>query len=557
MKKVFFAFLLFCLSTATALYAADQVRIAVLDFEVQTINEDYLYFGKGFAEFMAVELYEYTGVQLIDRKKRNEILEEQSLSLTGYVDEDKTVELGRILTAEYMLTGHIFDLLDQLILTVDMIDVETGEIVLKLKSEGSLADYNTMIQQIGKNIATLLFGVKGATKSSSVMTVKQNEAQANEVLINFSDAIDAYDNNDLKTAKKKLTAAGVLDPGSRAILYYLNKLFINTSRFNVMPSPYYSRENPAALSQMKDSSLSVFTTFGIVEAIFGDGWPLKYPLDGPDGPGGEIPFVIQDNNARFVITYKTPLGDKIGISVEGFSNLVSVTSQEKTQTSENQTSIPSFGLILNAGFPLSSKLSIGAGCTLGMTSGMLTYQDGVDTIGEAIDYLFGSLIGGFILKNRTGDLIYSLYGGITNQKYYFSDDINFERPTVEPYPVYIDQTITRKLSNNKTFLVSKIAADLSLSDNIYHYFQPLFAVENWFTPDFSGRIGAGYFFNYTSISDIDGGFGGNIGSTIIIPDKWEIDLSVTFRKRPTTIGENELVPEVVINVGIVRLNPFR
>ena len=275
-KSFFFVILLFLIISVSGLYAADTVRIAILDFEVQSSNEDYIYLGKGFAEFVAVDLSEYKGIQLIERDKRNAILEEQTFGLSGFADESKAAELGKLLTAEYMVTGQLFDLLGNLIITLEVINVESGTVVLKTKAEGALVDYNKITKELGTSIVKALVPKSEETvavKETPPAKIEPTEEQAKELVVNFSEAIDAYDNNDLEAAEEKMTAAAAIDPESNAVRYYLNKFAVSTSRFKIMPAPYYSRENPAALPFIKKSSLSLYITTGIVENIFGDDWP--------------------------------------------------------------------------------------------------------------------------------------------------------------------------------------------------------------------------------------------------------------------------------------------
>jgi len=562
-KSFFFVILLFLITTVSGLYASDTVRIAILDFKVQSTNKDYIYLGKGFAEFVAVDLSEYTGIQLIERDKRNAILEEQSFGLSGFADESKAAELGKLLTAEYMVTGQLFDLLGNLIITLEVIDVESGTVVLKTKSEGSLTEYNEITKELGTNIVKALMPKlkeSAEVKEAPSAKITQTEEQAKELVVNFSEAIDAFDNNDLETAEEKMTEAAAIDPESSAIQFYLNKFAISTSRFKIMPAPYYSRENPAALPFTKNSSLSLYITAGIVQSIFGDDWPpnkgKKYILDGLYGVGGDTRFAIRDDNQRLIIGYQTPTGNSTGISIESFANIVSTTSQEENYAGENFISIDVLGGVLSAGWIPLSWFSLGAGCTLGYSGGELTYKkvDG-GTQHEPISQFLYALEGGFILKNNSESFIYSLYGGWTNQVYYLSDIIDQERPTEHSTPLYFDQTITLGVRNNKTFLVSKTTVDLSFSDRFPSYIQPIIALENWFTPKLSVRAGGGYFFSPAE-NGINGDIGANIGSTIVMSDKWELDLSATYRKRPTTVVENELIPELVINLGVVWLNPF-
>jgi len=55
-----------------SLCAQEDVRVAVLGFEVQSDNPDCKYLGQGFAEFIAVELGSAQGVTTIEREERRD-----------------------------------------------------------------------------------------------------------------------------------------------------------------------------------------------------------------------------------------------------------------------------------------------------------------------------------------------------------------------------------------------------------------------------------------------------------------------------------------------------
>lgn len=52
-------FILYSSSAGISLFAQDAQRLAVMDFTVQSERKDYQYLGKGFTEFVAVELSDH------------------------------------------------------------------------------------------------------------------------------------------------------------------------------------------------------------------------------------------------------------------------------------------------------------------------------------------------------------------------------------------------------------------------------------------------------------------------------------------------------------------
>ncbi len=249
-----------------------------------------------------------------------------------------------------------------LIITLEVINVESGTVVLKTKAEGALSDYNKITKKLGASIVKALVPKSEPTvaaKETPPVKVIPTEEQAKAVVVNFSEAIDAYDNNDLKAAEEKMTEAAAIDPESNAIRYYLNKFAVSTSRFKIMPAPFYSRENPAALPFIKNSSLSLYRTSNDVQDTFGDDWPITdenmYILDSLYGPGEDTRFAIRDTNRRMVLGYQTPVGNTIGISIEAFKNNMDTVSQEENYVGQNYIPIEVYGAVLSAGCLLSQE----------------------------------------------------------------------------------------------------------------------------------------------------------------------------------------------------------
>jgi len=76
----------------------------------------------------------------IERKNLQKIIEEQKLQLTGLTDLDKAVEVGKIMGAEMLIAGELFEKEDCFELYVKLLNVKTAEVlaVTKTKIDKSL-----------------------------------------------------------------------------------------------------------------------------------------------------------------------------------------------------------------------------------------------------------------------------------------------------------------------------------------------------------------------------------------------------------------------------------
>lgn len=80
-------------------------------------------------EYITLSFNSIDNVSLIDRDNLDIILQEQQLTLTGLTDINSMVEIGRLSSAQYVITGNIIALDDSYILFARLIDVTTGEII--------------------------------------------------------------------------------------------------------------------------------------------------------------------------------------------------------------------------------------------------------------------------------------------------------------------------------------------------------------------------------------------------------------------------------------------
>ncbi len=78
---------------------------------------------------LTAELVNADQFKIISRSDMQAIIMEQQFQMSGMVDTETGVELGKLIGAEYIITGDVSKAGINYYLTVKMINVETGEIV--------------------------------------------------------------------------------------------------------------------------------------------------------------------------------------------------------------------------------------------------------------------------------------------------------------------------------------------------------------------------------------------------------------------------------------------
>jgi len=102
--------------------------IAVLDFDAAWLDDPEQ--RKETAEVLFTIITDRLGalpdVTLVERREMDRILKEQALNLTGLTDAEKSIKIGKLLGARFLLSGRGFKLDDLIYVTTKVINAETG-----------------------------------------------------------------------------------------------------------------------------------------------------------------------------------------------------------------------------------------------------------------------------------------------------------------------------------------------------------------------------------------------------------------------------------------------
>ena len=84
---------------------------------------------------------------------REQVLEEQKFQLLGLTDEESAVELGKILNADYIVTGAFSVFQETLQVNARCIEIETGEIVSQAQTHGELGNFFMLQHEVSVQLA--------------------------------------------------------------------------------------------------------------------------------------------------------------------------------------------------------------------------------------------------------------------------------------------------------------------------------------------------------------------------------------------------------------------
>jgi TolB-like protein len=130
--------------------------VAILYFDNNSIGKDrgdYDGLGKGVADLLINDMAANPSVRVVERDRVQKLLEEQGLTKAGQIDNQTAVRLGKILQAQYMVTGGFMsDGRGHMVLTARAINVETSQITNPQKVQSSGDDVLGLIAQLSSKL---------------------------------------------------------------------------------------------------------------------------------------------------------------------------------------------------------------------------------------------------------------------------------------------------------------------------------------------------------------------------------------------------------------------
>lgn len=122
-------------------------KIAILPFSDLQKNDSNL--GRFIAEELTTKLYQTNRFEVVERTLLEKILSEQKLGVSGYIDDETAISLGKILGVDAIATGTLTDLGSTIKLNARLIKAETGNVI----SAASVVLYkdNTIYALLGES----------------------------------------------------------------------------------------------------------------------------------------------------------------------------------------------------------------------------------------------------------------------------------------------------------------------------------------------------------------------------------------------------------------------
>lgn len=133
--------------------------ITVFDFQYsEKIDESEM---TSIISLLASELFKTGNYTVIDIQQRDALLGEMQFSLSGLTDEQNLLELGKLLSAESIVTGKIGTVGGRMVMSAKMLETETARI--ESTADGVYNNIGELLDDI-HNIALTLAGLENETR---------------------------------------------------------------------------------------------------------------------------------------------------------------------------------------------------------------------------------------------------------------------------------------------------------------------------------------------------------------------------------------------------------
>lgn len=532
---------LLALAVLAPIGAQAPATVALSDFVVNSANPSYSYLGKGFAEIVAFEIKKAPQIKLVDREQRNKLLEEMEFSLSGLTDPSAQLQIGKLLSVQYLVSGSISDMGGPLLVSLSMVDVQTGVVVWNDQITASGGKYAYIGAYFGKSLLKHFKASVPKETEKTLATEKEGDAAS---VVALSKGIAALDAGNKDEAKKELATAKRIDPTNAVAQAFLDKLASASAKFKVVPERYVSYYNPAYLGGMEKDKVYLSGNF-VAPVGYYDDHNAETIVRTED-----LQWAAGERRSGGSLGYQYPATSKLGVGVElivsSWKDLICEYQGADWVTIANQF-MDYDGMIVDFGYALNPRLSLG-GAAIAAFGGRSYYEDswgGGSPYKDESQWIFGGLLAA-VVKNSAGNFSWDVVASWSTERLYWFD-LTIPTFVENRAPVYVEQTLNMALADGSVLLALKQANDIYTERDLY-YGRATPMVEIWPLPYIALRAGGE---GSLIMRDGDRAFGwGATGGLSFKIWKATVDLNYTFRQRPARTLADVVIPESIFFVTV-------
>ena len=145
-------------------------KVAILDFE-NYASELYDSFVRGLADMLMTSLGQGEKLTVIERAQIEKAMDNFHVEMSGPIDAEKAVEIGRWLGADAVVLGSFTRFGGQFRIDGWLIQAQTGELIVAEQVHGGEDEVMAMVDTLGSRLLTRL-GVRNAVEAGGTGTLR-------------------------------------------------------------------------------------------------------------------------------------------------------------------------------------------------------------------------------------------------------------------------------------------------------------------------------------------------------------------------------------------------
>lgn len=132
----------------------------------------------GLAQMLVTDIKSSGDVDVVERERLQEVLDELELGHKGVVNEATAAKVGKLLGAQYLVMGSYFEMMGTLRIDARVVDVETGRIVHAYGANDATAKFLTIEKDIAGSLSTNLADLTHTSRSQTRTTPTDVRSEA-------------------------------------------------------------------------------------------------------------------------------------------------------------------------------------------------------------------------------------------------------------------------------------------------------------------------------------------------------------------------------------------
>jgi len=191
-------------ASASPAPVVDGPRIAVMYFDFGGGDNRLIGLRKGFADMMVTDLRASGRLNLVERERLEEVLNEIKLQRGAAVDPGTAIRIGKLLGAEYLVFGSYFELFGTLRVDAKLVRVESGQITTSQGVEGPMSGFSALQHDLTNRLLGALAVTPSGSRPTSIIST--------EAVMAYSKILDEVDAGRTDQARTMLQAFRTAHP---------------------------------------------------------------------------------------------------------------------------------------------------------------------------------------------------------------------------------------------------------------------------------------------------------------------------------------------------------